>query len=128
MPRSDVIPWNTSLFQQELDDNFNIDFMTDDFTRKAVLHIIKDNWHYFCDVGSVQSILAFEFFIDTRNAKETCCRQSKYSVHEAKIMSKQISDLENNKCIRYCTGLWGALILLAAKPHQESCTNIDNFF
>ena len=36
-PRSDVIPWNTSLFQQALDDNFNIGLTTDDFTHKAVI-------------------------------------------------------------------------------------------
>ena len=42
-------------------------------------------------------------------------------------MSKQISDLEHNNWIRDCTGPWGALLLLAAKPHQESCTNIDEF-
>ena len=110
--RSDVIPWNTPLCQQELDNNFNIGSMTDVFTRKAVLHMIKDNWDYFCDVRSVQLILDFEFFIDTGNAKATCCRQSKYSVHEAKIMSKQISDLENNKCIRDYTGPWGTINMI----------------
>ena len=43
-PRSDVIPWNTSLFQEELDNNFNIGSMTDESTRNAVIQIIKDNW------------------------------------------------------------------------------------
>ena len=42
-------------------------------------------------------------------------------------MLKQISDLEDNKWIRDCIGPWGTLLLLAAKPHQESCTNIDQF-
>ena len=47
-PCSGVIPWHTSLCQQELDDNFNIGFMTDYFIRNAVLQIIKDNWDSFC--------------------------------------------------------------------------------
>ena len=42
-PRYGVIPLNIFLFQQELDDNFNIGSMTDDSTRKDVLQIIKDN-------------------------------------------------------------------------------------
>ena len=126
-PRSGVIPWKISLFQQELDDNFNISSMTGDSTRKAVLQIIKDNWDSFCEVGAVWPMLDFEFCINTGNAKAICCHQPKYGVHEEKIMSKQISDLEHNNWIRDCTRPWGALILLAAKPHQESCTNIDQF-
>ena len=126
-PRSDVIPWNTSLFQEELDNNFNIGSTIDDSTRNAVIQIIKDNWDSFCEVGAARPMLDFEFCIDTGDAKPTCCRQPKYGVHEGKIMSKQISDLENNNWIRDCTGPWGALLLLAAKPHQESCTNIDQF-
>ena len=43
-PRSDIIPWYSSLYQQELEDKFIIDFTTDDFTRRAVLQIIHDNW------------------------------------------------------------------------------------
>ena len=72
-------------------------------------------------------MLDFEFCINTGNAKAICCHQPKYGVHEEKIMSKQISDLEHNNWIRDYTRPWGALILLAAKPHQESCTNIDQF-
>ena len=45
--RSNIIPWNSSLCQQELDDNFNIDSLIEDFTRNAILQIIKDNWDFF---------------------------------------------------------------------------------
>ena len=74
MPRSDVIPWNTSLCQQKLDPNFNIGFMIEDFTHKAVQQIIKDNWDSVCEVGVARPMLDFEFYIDTGNAKATCCR------------------------------------------------------
>ena len=73
MPRSDVIPWNYSLCHQELDDNFNIDSMTDDFTHKTVLQIIKDDWDYFCKVGAARPMLDFKFCIDTGNAELICC-------------------------------------------------------
>ena len=126
-PRSDVVPWYSSLCQQELDENFNIDIMTDDFTRKAVLQIMKDNWDSFCEVGAARPMLDFEFCINTGNVKEIYCRQPEYSVYEAKIIWKQIADLENNKWTRDCNGSWGALLLFAVKPHQESCTNTDKF-
>ena len=42
-------------------------------------------------------------------------------------MTKPRADLEANKFIRDCEGPWGFLLLLAAKPHQESCTNISAF-
>ena len=126
-PRSDVIPWNSSLYQQALDANFNIDFMTDDFTHQAILQIIKDNWDSFYEVRVARPMLDFEFCIDTGNTKSICCRQPKYSVHEAEMMSKQISELANNNQIRDCAGPWGVLLLLLAKPHQKPCTNIDKF-
>ena len=116
-----------SLCQQELDDNFNIDSMTNNFTHQAVLQITKDNCDSLCDVGASRSILDFEFCIDTGVTKAISCRQPNYGVHEAKIMSRHISQLENNNCIRDCAGPLDALLLLTAKPHQESCTNIDQF-
>ena len=84
-PRSVVIPWFFSLCQQELDDNFNIDSMTDDFTHKVFLQIIKYNWDYFCEVGAARPMLDFEFCIDIGNIKTICSRQPKYGVHKAKI-------------------------------------------
>ena len=73
-------------------------------------------------------MLDIEFCIDTRSTKAICCCQPKYGVHEANIMSKQISDLEHNKWIRDCTGPWGALLLLAAKPHQNLVPTLISLF
>ena len=42
-------------------------------------------------------------------------------------MTKLIADLEANNLIRDCEGPWSSLLLLAAKPYQESCTNISAF-
>ena len=67
--RSNLIPWNSFLFQQELDHNFNIDSMIDSYTRRAALQIIKDNWDFFCEAGAARSMLYFEFYIATEDAK-----------------------------------------------------------
>ena len=39
----------------------------------------------------------------------------------------QIEALLQNEEIEECGGLWGSRIALAAKPHQEHITNVDNF-
>ena len=70
-------------------------------------------------------MLNFEFFIDTGDAKDVCCRQPTYGVREAKNMIKHITQLEDNNWIRDCTRPWGALLLLFSKPRQESCVHID---
>ena len=42
-------------------------------------------------------------------------------------MDKYIHIIEANDCICDCEGPWGSLILLAPKPHQDSCNNINDF-
>ena len=42
-------------------------------------------------------------------------------------MKKHIKTLEESGLITDCTEPWGFLLLLDAKPHQEDCTDIDNF-
>ena len=92
-PRSDIIPWYSSLYQQELEDKFIIDFTTDDFTRRAVLQIIHDNWDSFIQLRATRPMLDFEFVIDTGDAKAVCYRQPTYGVYEANIMVDYISQL-----------------------------------
>ena len=42
-------------------------------------------------------------------------------------MTAQIADLEANDIITDCEGSWGSLLLLATKPQQESCDDINTF-
>ena len=42
-------------------------------------------------------------------------------------MSQHIKALEESGLITDCTGSWGSLLLLAAKYHQDNCTDISNF-
>ena len=72
-------------------------------------------------------MLEFAFCIDTGDAKSVCFRQSTYTIHKGEIMTEHISQLENNNLIRDCAEPWSALLLLAAKPHQESCIDINTY-
>ena len=42
-------------------------------------------------------------------------------------MTEQIKMIEQNIWITDYDGVWGSMILLAPKPHQEGINNIDNF-
>ena len=42
-------------------------------------------------------------------------------------MNELIDDLDNSGLTRDCEGSWGSLLLLAAKPHQESCDDVNSF-
>ena len=126
-PRSEIILWRSSLFQQELEGNFVLEFTTDDFTHRSVLRIIHDNWDYFCQFGVARPILDSEFCVNTGDAKTIYCHQSNYGVHDAKIIVDQISQLKSNGWIRDCVGPWGTLLLLATKSYRESCVDINKF-
>ena len=66
-------------------------------------------------------MLEFKFCIDTGNTKTVCYRQPAIGIHEGKIMTGHIYQLENNNWIRAFAGPWGPF----AKLQQESCFNID---
>ena len=69
----------------------------------------------------------FEFCLDTGDSKLVCCRQSSYGIHKRKIMNANIQILEENDWICVCECTLGSLLLLAPKPHQEGCTDINDF-
>ena len=69
-------------------------------------------------------MLDFDFYINTGNSPPLCSRQPVYDFHCNEIINKLIAALEDSDLIIDCEGDWGSLLLLAAKPHQESYTNI----
>lgn len=72
-------------------------------------------------------MLYLEFYIDTGNSPPVCCIQPVYGFHEIKIMTKLINNLEESDLIFDCEGASESLLLLTAKPHQESCQDIHAF-
>ena len=64
-------------------------------------------------------IRGFMASIDTGNHKPISCTPPRYGPHEARVMTKLVEALEANGLIEDDDGPWGALIVLAGKPHQE---------
>ena len=120
--RSDLILWDTYVDEPELLRDLHIGNDAD-----AVINIIHNNWDSFCKRGVSRPMFDFEFCINTGNSPPVCCQQPVYSFHESKIIKKTVADLEASDLITDCEGARGSLLLLAAKHHQESCTNIHDF-
>ena len=81
----------------------------------------------FCEQGAARLIFDFDFCLDTGDSKSVCYRQPPYGIHERKIINAYIQILEDNDWIYDCEGTWGSLLLLAPKPYQEGCTDINDF-
>jgi len=126
-PRTDLILWNEFSFLAELSKDLTVGATMDPTIKQSILTIIKDNWDSFCKEGASRSMFDFEFCIDTGDSKSVCGRQPSYGIHERKIIDKHIHILETNDWICDYEGPWGSLILLTPKPHQEECTDINEF-
>ena len=64
-------------------------------------------------------MLNFKFSINPRDVKVVYCRSPTYILHDVKIISEYIFQLENNIWIKDCTRYCGALLLLTTKSHQK---------
>ena len=73
------------------------------------------------------SVLDFGFCIGTGDPLPVCCCQQNYWFHKCKIVNQQITSLEASDLITNCGGVWGSLLFLAVKPHQDNCTDIGTF-
>ena len=125
--RSDLILQGKSTDEHELLRDLLIEDDVDAAIHHKIVNKIQDNWDSLCERGVSRPLIDFEFCIDTCNSPPVCCRHPIYGFHECKIMTKLIAELEVNMLIRDCEGPWGSLLLLAAKSHQEICTNISAF-
>ena len=99
----------------------------DDPTRDDIIQIIQKYWDCFCKEGARRTILGYEFGIDTGDSKPVCCKKTTYGPYKSKIIMEQVQKLQSNGWVKRCKGPWGSLIVLAANPHQEHFTDIDNF-
>ncbi|MGH7974284.1 MAG: reverse transcriptase family protein, partial [bacterium] len=126
-PRDDIHLWNEERDHEELHKNLRVGSGVDDTTRERLTTIIKSYWDCFYEEGARRPILGFEFCIDTGSAQPVSIRQPKYGPHESKIIMTHIESLLHNGWIKECAGPWSSGIVLAAKPHQEHITDINQF-
>ena len=117
-PRDDVIDFDPDVHQQEFDDCVQWESCPDEY-RPLITKIIQDNWDAFTQEGMKKPIRGFQFNIDTGQVKPVCCKPPRHGKHESRIILMLVEKLENNNLIEDDDGPWGALAVLASKPHQE---------
>ena len=93
---------------------------------RSVMQIINNNWDSFCVQGASRPMFDFDFFLDTGDSKPICYRQRVYCIHKQNIINTHIQILEENDWICDYESAWGSLLVLAPRPHQEGCTNIND--
>ena len=108
-------------------DNLKIGKDASQEARDAIISVLKDHWDCFAKEGVRRTILGYQFSIDTGTSPPVCCKKPAYGPHESEIMMEQIRNLLLNTWIRRCKGAWGSMLVLAAKPHQEHVTDIQDF-
>lgn len=117
-PRTDIIEFQPIRDQQEFDDSIQwADCPT--HMKPRIEKLIKKYWDVFTKEGLKNSIRGFKFHIDTGAVQPVSCRTPPYGPHESRIILKLAEALELNGIIEDGAGPWGALVVLAAKPHQE---------
>ena len=117
-PRDDVIKFDPTLHQNEFDETIQWEDCPQEF-RPVITQIIQDHWDAFTQEGMKKPIRGFQFNVDTGQVKPISCKPPRYGKHESRIITILAAKLEANGLIEDDDGPWGALVVLAAKPHQE---------
>jgi hypothetical protein len=82
----------------------------------------------FNDRGTFTPIKSYECVIDTGTAAPISIKKINYGTRETPIMRKCIAVLAKvGQIVQVHGGRWLFKALLAAKPHQEHVSNIDDF-
>ncbi len=96
--------------------------------QEDVYNMIQKFWSVFDGKGVFVSVKNYECVIDTGTARRFAVAKILYGKRESIIMRRCIAALAEVRHIRQITDRqWLFKALLAAKPHQESVYNIDDF-
>ena len=110
-----------------LSNELKIDHLTK-FQQNHLTAVIKKYWRVFSKQGVTTPVKGYECEIDTGDAKPIRCKSPTFGPHETPIIEKAIAKLvESGLADQIHDGEWLSKPLLAAKPHQENVTDIDDF-
>jgi hypothetical protein len=126
-PRDDIIEYDPARYSQEF--NANIQWRDCPPEHQAVIEsIIKQYWDVFCQDGMQKHIRGFQYSIDTGTSAPICCKPPRYGPHESRVIDTLTKALEGKQLIEDDHGPYGALIVLASKPHQKHVHWVDFIF
>jgi len=117
-PRDDIIMFSAERHQSEFDRNIQWRECPPEF-KERIEPLLKEFWDVFAEEGVRKHIRGVSFHVDTGETTPICVRSPRYGRHESRVINDLVEKLEQNGLIEDDDGLWGALIILAAKPNQE---------
>ncbi len=93
-----------------------------------IVAMIKQYWAVFDERGTFTPIWDYKCVIDMGTAAPILIKKINYGTREMPIMRKCIAALEKvRQIVKIHDNCWLFKALLAAKPHQEHISNIDEF-
>ena len=105
----------------------NVAHLTPD-QQDTLTAVIKKYWRVFSKKGVTTPVKDYVCEIDTGDAAPVCCRNPTFGPRETPIIEKAIAKLiELGHVTQIHDGAWLSKPLLAAKPHQENVTEIEDF-
>jgi hypothetical protein len=125
-PRDDLILWNESDLQF-LQDNLRVGSNCTTSIRDRIVTIIKSKWDAFAPIGVRRPVRGILFHVDTGNSPPICVPQPRYGIYEGQIMQQSVDALRHNGMVAENNSPWGFKLVLAPKPHQESCVDIKSY-
>ena len=97
-------------------------------TAALLTRLIMKYWCVFNPDGLRYPVIGYKCHIDTGDARPIACKNPNYGPRESIEMDKHIAVLEVLEHIEQTfEGEWLSCALLAPKPHQESCYQIEKF-
>ncbi len=116
--RNDVVEFNVTTNSAELERNLKLNGCPSEL-QPEVTKVVKEYWDVFSEGGLSKPIRGFTFQIDTGSVEPVCCKPPRYGHHESEVMRKLAQQLRDHNVVEEDHGPWGAMVVLAAKPHQE---------
>ena len=117
-PRDNVVKFKVLTDSMELERNLKLIGCPIEL-QPQIKEVLMEYWDVFCEQGLRRPIHGFSFQINTGDAKLVCCKHHRYGPHESKVIEELADQLQRNGLIEDDDGPWGAIIVLAAKLHQE---------
>ena len=93
--RNDIIMFNTSKHQRQLENNINWTGCKPE-NKRSIIRLVQSYWDVFAEEGLRNPIKGFQFVVDTGETKPICCRIPRYGMHEAPVIKKICEGLKHN--------------------------------
>ena len=101
----------------ELENNLKLQVLPS-YLQDKFKEVVTKYWGVFCEDGFRWPIREFSFQIDTGSHSSICYKPPKYGPHESGLMQNLVERMDENGVVEEDDGPWGALVVIAAKPHQ----------